>query len=146
MFSIEIIRILVITLYLGIVSMIDIKKKSLSIYTIILGFVLMGILYIFSPYNPISLAGGVLIGVIIVAVSFLSRQAVGLGDGLILIIIGLCFGASTIYIFMYSLAILSVCTVVFMLIKHKRYNIEVPMIPFYLAGVIIQVIYENKIF
>lgn len=137
--SIEILRVLVLLIYLLFISFIDIKKRYLSMNSIFLGFVMMSLFYLFSPFNILSLIGGILIGLLVIGISIITNQAVGLGDGLILIIIGLCFGANTVYIFFNSLILLSITTVLYMLIKHKRYNIEVPMIPFYLVGVMIQI-------
>lgn len=146
MLSIDVLRFFSLIIYLIMVSIIDIKQKSISIHIIVPGFIVMFIFYIFSPFNIFSLISGISVGIVVIVISIVTQQAIGLGDGLILMVIGACCGATTIYIFLYSLIILSISTVIFMLIAKRRYNIEIPMIPFYLIGMMIQVFYEKGIF
>ncbi len=145
MLSINLVRIIVLALYLFVVSIIDIKYKSLSVFLVILGIIMMSILYIFSPYNIYSLLGGIAVGIIVILISFITKEAIGIGDGMILIIIGLGVGASTIYIFLYSLIVLSICATLFIIVRKKNYKLEIPMIPFYFIGVIFQIFYDKTI-
>lgn len=140
MLSMNSIKIFVILVYIFIAAYIDIKNKYIDIYLVILGFMIAIILYLFMPYNLFELLIGIAVGIIVSIISFCTKQSVGFGDGIILIILGIVFGLSTINIFLYSIIILLVYSILMFLFIKKYKLSTIPFIPFLFIGIILEIL------
>ena len=75
-------KILVIGL-LGVSSWTDIKRKEISTIVVVI-FGLIGLFLLFSKRNLtyISIFGGILVGIFVLLLSYITRGNIGIGDGL----------------------------------------------------------------
>lgn len=116
---------------LALESISDIKNKSISIWHMIvfgvLGVVVNGIMY----YQSLqSLIGGVVIGVLVLVFAFFSRGAIGKGDGVIFICIGIYLGLSkSLRLLFYSLIAAALVGGLYILVKKKSIKTQIPFVP-----------------
>lgn len=118
--------------FLAVLSYFDLRYKKLPL-TVILLFLLAGILYVIYLGDGQNLFRylGVLSGMVFVAVSVLSRQAIGMGDALIFTILGLLLGIYVNLTLLFCAFLLSFVCFVFLLFTGKiTLKSEIPFVPF----------------
>lgn len=141
MHAIEVIRSVVLLAYLGWVAISDLRWHSVAKWQISVGIIMMVVCYVILPFAPSSLFIGLLTGFCVLFLAFCSREAIGLGDGLILVIIGLGIGSATLVIFFYSLLIVSAIAFWLLVIKKAPKTVEIPLIPCYFLAYCIHFCY-----
>lgn len=78
---------------------------------------------------------GVLIGVIALLISIISREAMGIGDGIVLCVIGLALGAiKTLQLLMWSFMIIVLFSIVGIWLKKINLKTKIPLMPFLFLG------------
>ena len=129
---------LVITCILGLLAVVDFKKKRVSnvLLLIVSGIVIINYI-IFKPTTIMSLAGGILIGVILLGISYITRQRIGAGDGLLIMILGAYLGFEAIgVVLLYALTLSAIWSVLLLMIKKVNRHHEVAFVPFIFVGYI----------
>ncbi len=127
---------IILFLWLLLCSIQDIKKKTINIYLILTGFVMLLIGMLWSgEYSFLYYFGGISLGLILLCISFITKDQVGTGDGLIVCITGLCLGfsrnAMLLVISLLGSAIFSIVLLTFKLAGRKK---TIPFVPFLLFG------------
>jgi leader peptidase (prepilin peptidase)/N-methyltransferase len=127
---------IILFLWLLLCSIQDIKKKTINIYLILTGFVMLLIGMLWSgEYSFLYYFGGISLGLILLCISFITKDQVGTGDGLIVCITGLCLGfsrnAMLLVISLLGSAIFSIVLLTFKLAGRKK---TIPFVPFLLLG------------
>ncbi len=121
---------------LGLLALSDIKTKKISVL-IPLAF---GLCSIFIPWENHDIANallGSIPGVILLVLHRLSKGQVGIGDGWMLLGMGLHLGLQNAFAALfYSLGILFIFSCVGLMMKRLRPKSQVPFAPFYLAAYI----------
>lgn len=134
----SVIKILLI-LFLGICAVFDIRKKEIPVILILIGIAFSFGINIWQIHNKnitIADAGAALVvGAFMICVSFCTRERIGYGDGLILIVSGLMLGFYQCFLGLcISLLLSSVCAL-FLLITHKAgKDSGLPFVPFLTVG------------
>lgn len=132
----DIINTILFILWLSICSWQDLKKKSISISFIIGGFVLLfiGSLYL-NQVSFISRIAGGGIGGILLGLNPLTKGQIGLGDGIIIGIIGICIGfTSNVSILLVALFLSAVISLILLVFKKVDKKQTIPFVPFILLG------------
>lgn len=96
-------------LYLGVVALGDIKTKSISRGSLLCGVILLG-LFIYKE-NPLKsqLIMGAILGVVFLLISILSKEALGLGDSIVISYISIWLGANiAMYILLFSFLLVGI--------------------------------------
>lgn len=143
MFTLENLKYVTLFLYLLRMSVEDIRYKSVPYAHLAVGAGLMLLFYLGEPFSVFSLIFGIGTGILLIVCSVLTKGSVGIGDGVILAIIGMAMGFSTIYILIYSFLAVSATAFLLLTLAKKQYRYEIPLIPFYLLGFSAQVLYEK---
>lgn len=136
MIELDIISTVLLIAWLGICSWQDLKNKSISIQIIVGGFILLFIMSIYLNQVSITsrIAGGA-IGMVLIGVNAFTRGQVGIGDGIIIGVIGICFGftlnVSILLVSLFLSALLSIILLVFKKVDRKQ---TIPFVPFILIG------------
>lgn len=116
----------------------DMRKKSIPIaYLCVFGFI--GVFYsglcFISGKNVWEVLLAILPGCICVLISFVTREQIGMGDGLVILCIGLfCNWRQVIYVVSMSLMILTIVSIVMLVFRKVGRKTKIPFIPFLLAG------------
>ena len=132
----QIISKIFILLFLFIAAFIDYRKKEIPIYLPIVGFVPTLVLSLVSKMPTLlEIVLGCAIGGLALLMAKLSKQAIGYGDGMILICTGAALGVEKNLILVALSLIIAACTcALLMILKRKKKKDEVAFIPFILGG------------
>lgn len=140
---------IVLSIYLGILSVFDYKERRVPVIWLMLG-ILAAMLMVLGDClkNPQSwqwlvMAAmlGTLPGIFMLLVGYFSRK-VGCGDGLVLIGVGIVTGYRECFSYVcFSLLLMSICCVGLLLMKKGNRNTQIPYLPFltvvYLVGMFV---------
>lgn len=126
---------ILVLLFLGINAILDFKYKKipwvLSICFIVIG---IGSVLISSPINWWQFLGAI-VGIGIILISVCTKQAIGLGDGLVLLVVGIFIGLwKTLMILFLSGILVAVVGIIMMVQKKGNLKTSLPFIPFILAA------------
>ena len=121
--------------FLGINSWIDIQKKQISLVSV--GFFMaVGILYecVVQNKNP-DVFWGLLPGAVLLGVSKLSREALGMGDALLMLVLGIYLGLeAALDVLLLALFLADVWAGILIVVGKKGRNYAFPFVPFLLIG------------
>ena len=121
--------------FLGINSWIDIQKKQISLVSV--GFFMaVGILYecVVQNKNP-DVFWGLLPGAVLLGVSKLSREALGMGDALLMLVLGIYLGLeAALDVLLLALFLAAVWAGILIVVGKKGRNYAFPFLPFLLIG------------
>lgn len=126
-------------LFLGICAVFDIRKKEIPVILILIGIVFSSGINIWQIYykniTAADAGAALAVGVFMICVSFCTREKIGYGDGLILIVSGLMLGFYQCFLGLcISLVFSSVCAL-FLLMTHKAgKDSGLPFVPFLTVG------------
>lgn len=117
---------------------IDFYKKEVPVWMIvilgtvcIIGRILLGI-------NLLFVSCGMSIGGCILALAILSKEKIGVGDGLVIICLGFFLGASkTVWLLFYASVIMTTVSFILIIFKKKNVKNTLPFIPAILLGFLI---------
>lgn len=129
---------LVITCILGLLAIVDFKKKKVSnvLLLIVSGIVIINYI-IFRPVTIMSLLGGILIGFFFLGISYITRQKIGAGDGLLVMILGAYLGFEGIgVVLLYALTLSAIWSGLLLMIKKVNRHYTIAFIPFIFIGYI----------
>lgn len=128
-----------LTIFLGICAVFDIRKNEIPIIMLVIGIIsALGLnLWQISAGNiSIADAGGALVpGLFFLFISFYTKEKVGYGDGLILLIAGLALGFYQCFFGLCLSLVFSAAMSILLLLMHKaEKNSGFPFVPFLAIG------------
>lgn len=134
--KLQVVRMVIIIGVLLLCSYEDIREKKISVYAILAGIGVTLVLdVILKDISLVNVLLGGTLGILLVIVSKLTRGAFGLGDAMLLGMIGISLGAfQTLLVLFYGLLITSVVSVVLLLLKRVKKQTQMPFVPFILLG------------
>ncbi len=127
-------------LFLAVLAVQDIKEKKVAIYKLFISAAMAVVYWFFKgEASWQELLCGVIPGIMLLLLSVVTKENIGYGDGLTVIVLGLWTGIwFTFYVLCVGLMLSGFCAAVY-LIKKKRETI--PLIPFLLIGMEVVLIY-----
>ena len=129
---------LAITCILGLIAIVDFKKKQVSnvLLLIVSGIVIINYV-IFKPVTIMSLLGGIVIGGILFGISYITRQEIGAGDGLLVMMLGAYLGFEGIgVVLLYALTLCAIWSGLLLMIKKVNRHYTIAFVPFIFIGYI----------
>lgn len=130
--------------FLSINSWTDIRKRQISLVSVGI-FTLLGLAYqgFYKKDLPPALLG-LLPGILLLAVSRITREALGIGDALLMLVLGIYLGLqSSIEVLLLALFLAAFWAGFLMLICHRKRDYEFPFVPFLLLGYIGRILLCN---
>lgn len=126
-------------IFLIICAVCDIRKKEIPLVTVIAGIIfsiLIKILeIIFGNTTVISVVYEIFPGLFFVLLSFCTKEKIGYGDGLILIVCGMALGFDQCFIGLcIALLFSSVFSIVLLILHKVKRNSGLPFVPFIAIG------------
>ncbi len=124
-----------VLLFLGINAILDFKYKKIP-WVLLVVFALIGIgsILISSPINWWQFLGAI-VGIGMIFISVCTKQAIGLGDGLVLIVVGIFIGLwKTLMVLFLAGILVAAVGIVMMVQKKGNLKTSLPFIPFLLAA------------
>ena len=126
---------------LGICSVQDVRKKQISVWIAAVFAVTGIVLYIWkNPFPLPELFGGMALGGILLVLSLLTRESIGTGDGLLLVVTGLYLGFwENLWLILGALALASLGSLVLVVVCKKGRTYEIPFVPFMLISYVVMI-------
>ena len=129
-------------LLLGGLAAVDFKQKKIPVLPVAAMGVLLLLFRLWNGVELRELAAGLLPGAGLLLFARLSREAVGTGDGLVLLALGMGYGAEEILVMLFvALCLAAGLSVVLLVSKRAGRKSEIPFLPFlffgWMAGVLI---------
>jgi len=124
---------------MGIASVIDIKKKEISIALIITAFGIGALSVVSKIYNgewdAYYILMGILPGLVLIGVSILAKDTLGMGDGLMAVFMGAVFGVYVTIVGLFvAFFLASIVSLVLIVIKKLNKKSSIPFMPFLTSG------------
>lgn len=142
-------RIEIMKLYEGIITAImlihsitDIKYKKVRLELSLVG-IIIGILFIISDiWNgmiPYEKASGLLFGIVCLILGKITNEAIGYGDGIILIMLGLFYNVTQICtVIFWAFSFAGIVALMLIVIFQKNRKYEIPFVPFLTLGMLME--------
>lgn len=127
-------------LFLAVLAAQDLKEKKISTYKLVI-FAILAIFYLVvtKQFFWQTILRDMIPGIILLLLSLLTKESIGYGDGLTVIVLGLWTGGwFAFHVFCIGTVLSGVCAVIY-LIRGKKDTI--PLIPFLLVGMEVALIY-----
>lgn len=121
---------------LGVICVFDIKRKKIPVYMLII-LAAAGIISNFTvgEFDIEKRIIAMLPGMIVLIVSMITKQQIGYGDGMIILIMGLYIDIDDILsIVLSSFLLSSIAAIILMTVFKKKKNFEMAFSPFLLIG------------
>ncbi len=127
----------ILSSYLLINAWTDWKRKEIDmLYTIL--FVAIGIIYK-QAVHGVHYWSGMIPGLILVVLSVICRQHIGLGDGVIVMAVGWMCGFTLVCSILMGGFLLAAGVGVIYCVKEKKRNVELPFVPFFLGSYLLEI-------
>ena len=127
-------------------SVIDIRKRKIPLYLMI-GLMVFAIIthIIYERLSITEMIFGAGMGIVLIGVAIVSREKIGIGDGIIFVVVGLFMGFfGSMIILWYSSIIAALAGLILCIIRkfdhEKLKDVTLPFAPCVLAGIIIYVL------
>lgn len=127
---------LLVVIFLLINTYWDMKKREILLWSIFLfGSLGVGLMLVFKTMTLSSGICGVFFGVAVIGCAYITRQAIGYGDGLVIAVCGVYLGFLQVFVMVfYALLICCSVSVALIAVKKCTYRTYVPFLPYLLAG------------
>lgn len=133
------------SIFLLICSYTDIKNKNINIvYCVLFGLINLIIGLVRGGITFCAL--GIMPGILLLIVSYLTNEKIGYGDGIMLVTVGLVYGISrSVDLCMISLSISGFVSLILLLFKKKKINDIIAFAPYLFLGNIIMCFLNNGV-
>lgn len=127
---------------LGICTWEDVRKKELTTGNILLFGIGGMLLHLFVPACSIySILWGILLGIAVMAISWISRGGIGMGDGILLMVTGVYLGgAANLELFLMGLLLSFLWALALVVFWKKKGQEEIAFVPFLLVSYLMMLV------
>lgn len=134
--SIQLLQTIMIVVYMGISTYFDYKWKRIPWWVQGMGTIFVCIYLIVKGNTPgIELFISLIPGMIMIFLSFITRESIGYGDGLSVMIIGSIMGIKNCFwMICISLVMISLVSAILMILKRASQKTKIPYVPFLFAA------------
>ena len=132
----EIIKIVVLGVFLLIEGIRDLQKHKVSMITVMIAGIL-GVIFQFGiiQENGLKIIGGILIGIVLLLLAKMTREKIGYGDGWIFVVTGIYMGfRNNMYLLLLSLFLASLVSICLLVFKKVNKKTELPFVSFVLPS------------
>lgn len=132
----------VLLIFLAVAAYWDCKEKQIGLNIVLAGAVTGIVLQMAAREARVSdILSGVCVGLLMLFLSWMTRESVGAGDGLILMVSGIFLGFwKNISMFMTALVMTGMVGLFLIAVKKKGRNYRLPFVPFLLAAYLFQIL------
>ena len=130
---------------LGVCGIEDVKLKKIRLF-VVNAFAILGVIFhlIYERISWLDMTLGALVGVVLLVIGYFTKEKIGYGDGLLFVATGIYLGFWNNLVFLWlSTSIAGIYGLVMMLLKKKKRDSEIPLVPFMLAVYVIALIFNE---
>lgn len=138
---------ILVGLLLGIEGIIDYRTKKINIPILIVG-ALAGLtsLFIFNEFSIWKVVLGLLEGLLAIGLSYVTREGIGYGDGLIIGVTGLILGWKTnLIVILMGVFICSITSIILLITRRADRKKRIPFVPFLAVSFLLVMFTGGKI-
>lgn len=120
----------------------DWKEKSIYLYIPIIAAIVSVILHlVYRDNSLVDMLSGAGIGAVMIFIAWVSKESIGIGDGVMLMVSGLFLGfRANMELFLTALLLAGVSALMLMVVMRKERSYRMPFIPFLLVAYVFQLI------
>ena len=134
----------VLLLLLAVAAEIDFKTRTIPVFIPAAGFIAGITLQIISGQRFLFPASGAAVGLLLLAVSLLSRQALGMGDAFLFIVTGIFLGVmNNLFLLLTSLTLAALAGSILLIKNKKAGRQSIPFSPFIFTGYILVLLFTG---
>ncbi len=134
----------ILLLALAAAAEIDFKTRTIPVFIPAAGFISGIILQIILGQSFLFQASGAAVGLLLLAISLLSRQALGMGDAFLFIMTGIFLGAlKNLFLLLLSLTLAAIAGVTLLIKNRKKGRQSLPFSPFIFTGYILILLFTG---
>lgn len=133
-------KLIIVLLFLLLCTYFDVREKRIPCY-LFFAFGIIGILFLLllREKEVLPALQGVIVGIGVLFLARVTREGIGYGDGIILLITGLYLGLrQNVLLFLLAILLSSAFALVFWVVKRVDRKTELPFVPFLAAAFLIQ--------
>lgn len=129
----------ILLLFLAAAAWEDMKTGGITVILLASGAMAGVLARIITGHTEVpDMAVGAGIGLVLLIISFGSRQALGYGDGLLLAVSGICLGGmKNLILLLISLVMAALCSAFLVMTGKKKSRDRIPFAPFVLGGFVL---------
>lgn len=133
---------IILLVMLGVYAIEDIRKRTISIsFLPLFGLAGAGLHLFQRDMGIVSILLGMVVGAGLIGICFLTRESIGLGDGLIFLVTGVFLGGSAnVELLLFSLLYAAVFSLGALIVGKKKRKQEIPFIPFVFLGYLTMIV------
>lgn len=127
---------IILGIYLGISTLLDIRRRQVSVvFTGICAAAGFFAQIMWGDIGFVSLAGGILLGGLILGIGRITKEAIGYGDGLAVGVAGICLGAAEVLeLLLIGCTLAAIAGGLLLVLKKVKGTEQMPFIPFLFGG------------
>ena len=130
---------------LGICGFEDYKLKRIRL-VVVNCFAILGVILhlIYGRISWIDMLGGASVGVVLLVIGYLSKEKIGYGDGILFVATGIYLGFwNNLILLWLSTSLAGIYGIILMLLKKKKKDNEIPLVPFVLGVYVVTLIFNG---
>lgn len=112
----------------------DVRTKKLSKIVLLVFSFLSIFSLIFIKENRLEIIWGLIPGIILIISAWITKEAIGWGDGILVCILGIFLGKQTILLVIMALILAGVIGSIFIIFKKENRKYKLPFVPFLLGA------------
>lgn len=127
---------IITVVFMVICTVVDVKKKEIPIAFIMLfGFLTAVYIGLFDKREIILILYSFIPGALLLALSLCTRESIGYGDGLVVLVLGMLTGVETCFLVVgLGLLVSSLCALILLVLRKVNGRSRLPFIPFLTIG------------
>lgn len=128
-------------MYLVFQSYEDIKRRSITVISVLIFSLLAIIFNLFTDYIGVKdMIFGICIGIGVTVIGILMNNAIGIGDGFLLSSLGILLGGRKCFlIFMIAISLSAITAMILLILKKVTVKQELPFVPYILGAYMIMI-------
>lgn len=136
-----------IIVFLIVCAITDLKERKIYSTYCFINFALALVVHICKKDMHLgAIVGGIALGGIFLIVSIVSKEALGMGDALIILTLGSVGGIKTSFeLLLWAFIICAMVSMIGLLLRKRQFDSQIPFAPFLLAGGIVNLIMQEVI-
>ncbi len=116
-------------------ALVDVKEKMIPVFPVAVAGCLLVVYQLWQGRSVLELLSGILPGLLLLFLSFCTRGGIGTGDGLVLCVLGIAFGAEqTVAVLGLAFVLEAVTAMLLLVFRKAGRKTELPFLPCVLVG------------
>ncbi len=137
---------IIISVFMAVCTITDIRKKEIPVAVVALSGLALFFYVIFGEKKQwMDILYSLMPGMLLLMLSYCTRESIGYGDGLVVLVIGICMGMGICIAAVTGLIISAICAAALLALRKAGGKSRIPFVPFLSVGLGVVLIAQNGI-